>query len=147
MKTLSNTLSLEAEHWDDPGDYPSGAGAGPLPSYDYIAGVSGEIVVELSSADFEEMVEGGFLSKEVADAIVESDGIPSEYYLEIKDYVLEHVEYTLDRVRVTKWAVTFKGLQAFLEVEDFDADSWEPEWEPEREPEPEERDYDDKEPF
>src|SRR6516162_10687083 len=141
MKTLSNTLSLEIEHWDDPGDYPSGAGGGPLPSYDYVAGVSGEVVIELSSADFEEMIEGGFLSKEVADAIVESDGIPSEYYLEIKDYVLEHVEYTLDRVHVTKWTATFKGLQAFLEVEDFDADSWEPEGEPE------ERDYEDKEPF
>ena len=143
MKTLSNTLALEIETWDDPGDYPSGAGAGPLPSYDYVAGVSGEIVVELSSADFEEMVEGGFLSKEVADAIVESDGIPPEYYLEIKNFILDQVDFSLNKVCITKWTATFKGLQAFLEVEDFDADSWEPEGEPE----PEERDYDDKESF
>ena len=144
MKTLSNTLSLEIESWDDPGDYPSGAGGGPLPSYDYIAGVSGEIVVELNSTDFEEMVEGGFLSKEVADAIVESNEIPSEYYLEIKNFILEQVDFSLDKVCITKWAATFKGLQAFLEVEDFDADSWEPEGEPEYEPE---REPYDEEPF
>lgn len=29
--------SLCVETWEDPGDYPSGAGAGPLPSYPYFA--------------------------------------------------------------------------------------------------------------
>jgi hypothetical protein len=133
MKTL-NTLALEIERWDDPGDYPSGAGAGPLPSYNYVGSVSGTIVVKLESSDFTEMVDAGFLSREVANAILEAEDIPYEYRKEIKEFLLDQIEYDLDRVRVTKWAVTFKGLQAFLEVEDFDANSWEP-------PEPEEPEW------
>ena len=35
MKVLSNTLKVEWDQWDDPGDYPSNAGAGPLPSYKF----------------------------------------------------------------------------------------------------------------
>ena len=127
MKTLSNTLALEIDTWDDPGDYPSGAGAGPLPSYNYVGSVSGAIVIKLESSDFTEMVDMGYLSGEVANAILEAGDIPYEYRPEIKEFVLDQIEYDLDRVRVTKWAVTFKGLQAFLEVEEFDADSWEPE--------------------
>jgi hypothetical protein len=34
MITL-NDLHFSIEIWDDPGDYPSGAGSGPLPSYNY----------------------------------------------------------------------------------------------------------------
>lgn len=33
---MHNTLTFDVERWDDPGDYPSGAGSGPLPSYDYV---------------------------------------------------------------------------------------------------------------
>lgn len=51
MKVISNTLKLEIGTWDDPGDYPSGAGAGPLPSYSYPECVSGQIVVEVEESD------------------------------------------------------------------------------------------------
>jgi hypothetical protein len=52
MKILSDTLKPVIERWDDPGDYPSNAGQGPLPSYDFVAGIEGEIVLELESGDF-----------------------------------------------------------------------------------------------
>ena|SRR5208283_3321526 len=56
MRILKNTLEPVIDSFDDPGDYPSNAGAGPLPSYDYFAGVEGELVLELTDeemADFQ----------------------------------------------------------------------------------------------
>lgn len=58
MKILSDTLEPVIERWDDPGDYPSGAGSGPLASYNYVADVAGEIVLELEASDFLEGWEG-----------------------------------------------------------------------------------------
>jgi hypothetical protein len=40
-----NTLQFTQEHWDDPGDYPSGAGGYPLPSYVDVV-VEGELVLD-----------------------------------------------------------------------------------------------------
>ena len=51
MKTIEDGLKLELDTWDDPGDYPSNAGSGPLPSYTFVAGVEGKIVVELEDVD------------------------------------------------------------------------------------------------
>lgn len=48
MKIISDTLQPVFETWDDPGDYPSNAGGGPLPSYQYLDGVDGEIRLELN---------------------------------------------------------------------------------------------------
>jgi hypothetical protein len=45
IKVISNTLEVEWERWDDPGDYPNAVASGPLPSYDY-AIVEGELVIE-----------------------------------------------------------------------------------------------------
>ena len=42
---LSDTLEFSVERWDDPGDYPSGAGAGPLPS-EYSAMAEGVLVFD-----------------------------------------------------------------------------------------------------
>jgi hypothetical protein len=53
MRIVKDTLSVLVEEWSDPGDYPSGAGSGPLPSYKYVAGMEGELVIELTA---EEMV-------------------------------------------------------------------------------------------
>lgn len=33
--------------WDDPGDYPNSLASGPLPSYQYLDSIDGEIVIEL----------------------------------------------------------------------------------------------------
>lgn len=57
MQVSSNTLRVTLDTWDDPGDYPSGAGQGPLPSYQYIAGLEGEIVFNLTQQDMIEIHE------------------------------------------------------------------------------------------
>lgn len=56
MKVIQNTLKPEIERWDDPGDYPSGAGGGPLPSHNFVAGIDGILEVELDDAEFMELV-------------------------------------------------------------------------------------------
>lgn len=57
MKTISDTLEPSVETWEDPGDYPSNAGSGPLPSYDYLAGMEGELVLELTQDEYREYLE------------------------------------------------------------------------------------------
>lgn len=53
MKTTKNTLEISVDTWSDPGDYPNALAASPLPSYDYVDGIDGELVVELEADDFE----------------------------------------------------------------------------------------------
>lgn len=55
MKTIEDSLKIELDTWDDPGDYPSNAGSGPRPSYTFVAGVEGKIVVELEDDDTVEL--------------------------------------------------------------------------------------------
>jgi hypothetical protein len=45
-KIDEGSLDVEIDTWDDPGDYPSGAGSGPLPSYTYVDEVSGTLFLE-----------------------------------------------------------------------------------------------------
>lgn len=54
MKTISNTLKVIMGRWDDPGDYPNNVAAGPLPSYDYIEDVEGELILELTDVELYE---------------------------------------------------------------------------------------------
>ena len=51
MKIIKNTLELEIDEWSDPGQYPNALASGPLPSYDYIAGVDGEVIIELDQEE------------------------------------------------------------------------------------------------
>jgi hypothetical protein len=60
MKIISDTLSALVETWDDPGDYPNAIAAGPLPSYDYLAGVEGELVVEADAKEMSDIVVWGW---------------------------------------------------------------------------------------
>lgn len=48
MNVIENTLTLGYETWDDPGDYPSGAGGAALPSYEYPV-VDGHITIVLGA--------------------------------------------------------------------------------------------------
>ena len=57
MKTLTDTLEVVTEIWSDPGDYPSNAESGPLPSYQYLEGVDGEIRLELNPDELQELEE------------------------------------------------------------------------------------------
>lgn len=65
MKLISDTTNVMVEHWSDPGDYPNAVASAPLLGYDYVAGIKGEIRVEMQWSDCEEFldsVECGVLS-------------------------------------------------------------------------------------
>ena len=126
MKTLTDTLEPVIETWDDPGDYPSGAGGGPLPSYQYVEAVEGEVVVELEKEDLDDLDPDQ--TKQEPEQIAEL----------VREYVAENpgeVEYSLPHgIRVTGWTVVrVDGLKALLTVDEFEAEAVEP-WEREYEP-------------
>jgi hypothetical protein len=97
MKILKNEFGIEWDSWDDPGDYPCGAGGSPLPSYNYICDIPGELVIELEPSDEidPEKDDMGELANEHAD-------LPSG-------------------VRVSDWAWSVSGNKVTLSVQDFDA--------------------------
>ena len=132
MKIIECSLALAIDRWDDPGDYPSGAGSGALPSYDYVAGIDGSVTVELEPSDLE--------------ALEGSEGDMDA----IKDYIIESLGPSalseLGGIHPTKWNMTAVAERRFsLEVEDFDPSSWEPHCEADHEVEwePDFGDYDD----
>jgi hypothetical protein len=111
MQVISDNLKCNLERWDDPGDYPSGAGSGPLASYDYVCDVEGQMVVELEHRDFERYLE--------------PDGTPIDED-DIRTLLSEFpgdVPTDLPHgTRVTKWRVVgVAGMRATLEVESFEA--------------------------
>lgn len=57
MKIVSDTLEPLVETWSDPGDYPNAVAQSPLPSYDYLAGVEGELKLELTDEEMTELVQ------------------------------------------------------------------------------------------
>lgn len=52
-KLLKNEFELLIETWDDPGDYPNALAAGPLPSYQYLAGMEGDARYQLTYAEWQ----------------------------------------------------------------------------------------------
>lgn len=103
MKTIEDGLKLELDTWDDPGDYPSGAGSGPLPSYTFVAGIHGKIVVELDDDDVVELP----VTVEHVQAYVDSN--PGE------------VEHGVPGLTVAKWSVDkVDGKRVELTVSDVD---------------------------
>jgi hypothetical protein len=52
MKLIKSNFKPIFERWDDPGDYPSGAGAGPLPSHTYCVDIEGEAIIEIEELDW-----------------------------------------------------------------------------------------------
>ena len=118
MKELRNTLEVEIDRWDDPGDYPSGAGGGPLPGYNFISGVDGQVVVELEPDDLAEYkaTEEPDVEAAVADWVGEN---PTE------------IDTGLPGVVVTAWHVDkVEGTRATLSVESFNADAYDVQREP-----------------
>ena len=57
MEILSNTLESVIEEWSDPGDYPNAVASRPLPSYQYIESVDGEVCIKLDAEDIQAMHE------------------------------------------------------------------------------------------
>ena len=114
MKTIENTLTLEIDTWDDPGDYPSGAGGGPLPSYDFVAGVDGTIVIEIEPSD----VDGDPDVQDMVGGRIYPDAI--------RDWIGDNyscVDHDIAGLSVRKWSVDkIEGNRATLSVEEFDAE-------------------------
>jgi hypothetical protein len=106
VKTIKNTLKIELGRFDDPGDYPSGAGGGPLASRDFVESIGGTLIIELESEDFASM--------ETETPTVE----------QIQDFIIDNQpDADLPGVTVGGWSVDQVALpHVTLSVEDFDAD-------------------------
>jgi len=115
MKILHNDLHLVWERWDDPGDYPSGAGSGPLPGYEYVGDVEGRIEVEVGPDDL------GLEDEEAGKAFNESS---------VRACLAacpEMVEHEIEGLDVSRWAVSVLDFDAgrarvVLSVADFACD-------------------------
>ena len=110
MKILKNEFSVEMDEWSDPGDYPNGAASGPLPSYDYICGVNGELLLEIEPGDLEkEFVH-------LHDAGAEE---------ELQEMAQEHADIP-SGICVTEWAWSYpEPNKVCFSVQNFDASDYE----------------------
>jgi|GEM_PF-1740229 len=97
MKVLENTLAVEVDRWDDPGDYPNSIASSPLPSYDYVTGLEGYVKVKL---DVDEL---DLKDSELIDVLKETGDldIPSG-------------------IEVTEWSLTRHGEEVVFVAEDID---------------------------
>jgi hypothetical protein len=120
MKILSNTLKPVVERWTDPGgNQYNGAGA-PVPSYNYMESIDGQIVLEFGASDLQDF-EG--YSQYLSSALV-------------KDWLSDNageIDPDVPGLTVKKWSVDkLEGNRATLSVEEFECDL----------PDPPEREYD-----
>ena len=118
MKILSNTLKPVVERWDDPGDYPSGAGSGPLPSEDYVEYIDGQIVVEIDPIEWNSWLGEPVTHEGVRDWLCDNPG---------------EIDHDVSGLTVKKWSLDkLEGNRATLSVEEFECEP----------PEPPKREYD-----
>lgn len=125
MKTLSDSLEPLVETWEDPGDYPSNAGSGPLPSYNYLAGMEGELVLELTPDEYREHQETvgaeslDFWMREVVDYRLPSGILSAKWQID-KTEPGENVRLTL--------SVTEVEVEADPSWRDDDGPEYEPDY-------------------
>jgi len=116
MKVISDTLYIEIGEWSDPGDYPNAVASGPLPSFDYIEEVTGEVVIELEEGD---------------------NPVPSGSYKSLEEINYDVFEYLSEnepsQVNILSWDVVCEGNKLTITVGEF---------EPDGDYEPPEPDYD-----
>ena len=113
MKVLSNTLRPVVERWDDPGDYPSGAGSGPLPSRDYVESIEGQVVVGINRAELD---------------LAEEETVAEVFPAWLADNPGE-INHDVPTLKVRKWRVKrLNGLRATLEVAEFECEPPERDW-------------------
>ena len=114
MKVIKNTLEPFVETWDDPGDYPSNAGSGPLPSYSFLAGMEGEVQIEMTDEEL-------------------------AAYGECQDEFIEQLDIDLPSgILSAKWEHELKGNVLTLTAVDAEGD---PDYDPNPEPEYYPEDY------
>lgn len=111
MKIIGNTLEIEVEMWDDPGDYPSGAGSCSLSSYNFVCAVAGTVVVELEDADEAKI-------RNYAD-------VDMTYTKMVEAWLREEpgtIDSELAGLQVKSWCLeSFEGKRLTLSVDEFDA--------------------------
>ena len=111
MKLIKNTLGIETETWEDPGDYPSGAGSCPLPSYDFVCAINGLVVVELEDADEKKI-------RDYAD-------VDMTYTKMVEAWLREEpgtIDSELAGLQVKSWCLeSFECKRLTLSVDEFDA--------------------------
>lgn len=115
MNVIANDLEPQIEVWMDCGDYPSAAGAGPLPSHKFISCIDGSVTVELTAENLIFAIEQEVWGE------LETDTRPA---IHVTKWAAKNLELIDGKIRLT------------LEVAEFEADDVvdEP---PEREYEPE----------
>ena len=69
MQEISNTLQVIMDIWQDPGDYPSGAGGCALRDQKYVADVCGSVTVALEDEDLIALI-GDYYEPELINARV-----------------------------------------------------------------------------
>lgn len=112
MEILKNAFDVEFDTWSDPGDYPNGIASAPLPSYDYVAAVEGELLLEIDASDLEVKGEFSLYNDEYIDTILE--------------LAAEHADIP-SGIRVTEWGWSYPAPnKVSLFVQDFDASDYEP---------------------
>ena len=98
MKLLANTLKLHISTWDDPGDYPSGAGSCPL--------LTGRVVVHLEQSDIDSME--GDLSRASVESYLADNArsVPHEEPgLVVKSWDVESVDDGVVMLKVDEFEV------------------------------------------
>jgi len=117
MEITLDTIEPLVEEWSDPGDYPSNAGGGPLPSYSYLAGLDGELIIELNWAEYKSMLQwenvGEWLREEVDYGL--PDGILSADW-----------EYEMSGGKI-QWPWFWVRSNVILKICAFDAEG-DPDW-------------------
>mgnify|MGYP001561108335 CR=1 FL=1 len=129
MRVLKSTLRPETEEWDDPGDYPSGAGGGPLPSETYVDEIVGEFSVLIHPNDRD-------IRDVLGDAIRSGVSVTEKirYDDDARDVVMLHIkllaaETLPNGIRVESWVIETTplpsgDLRVELRVGEFDADQY-----------------------
>lgn len=119
MELITDTLSIEKERWEDPGDYPSAAGSGPLPSYYYAAAIDGYIEVHINdhevnltdaelTAEFIKYIQLGIIEIDLDDKII------------IKSW---EIERSTENPRFVKFSVSEFNADDYV-IEDDYSDNW-----------------------
>ena len=104
MQILNDTLEPLVEEWSDPGDYPNAVAQSPLSSYEYLAGMEGELELQLTNEELAEMHE-----------IIEAESIDF--------WVTEIVDYDLPSgVQSADWKMHIIGNVVTLTAEEVEAD-------------------------
>jgi len=116
-------LEPEIGRWDDPGDYPNAVASGPLPSYNYVESVIGEVCIAIYP--------GGETCEEENDSVVREGSFSPSEIEEMNQEVHEALcESTPAGCSVQKWNITIKQAAnpkiVICEVEEFEWPDWEP---------------------